>query len=77
MNGSFLLFPLNPSSFNISLTSSCFIKTYLSYTYVLFCYRKTLFDAEEDEYVPMPEDRPGGFAWGAAGGMLGGADPPQ
>uniref|UniRef100_A0A1B6MPE4 Derlin n=1 Tax=Graphocephala atropunctata TaxID=36148 RepID=A0A1B6MPE4_9HEMI len=35
---------------------------------------KSLFDtpADDADYVPMPEDRPGGFAWGAVG-----ENPPQ
>ena len=31
------------------------------------CFRKTIFDAPsaDPNYQPMPEDRPGGFHWGA------------
>lgn len=33
-----------------------------------YIFRKTLFDphVEDPDYNPLPEDRPGGFEWGAA-----------
>lgn len=32
----------------------------------MFNFRKTLFDTHPDDadYVPLPEERPGGFEWG-------------
>lgn len=37
------------------------------YCCVVNYYRKTLFDPppEDADYVPLPEERPGGFDWGA------------
>lgn len=37
--------------------------------FFFFFFRKTLFDApaEDADYVPLPEERPGGFEWGNGG----------
>lgn len=45
------------------------------YIYILFN-RKLIFDTPEEDpnYNPLPEERPGGFAWGE-GQRLGGWDP--
>lgn len=34
--------------------------------YFIFIFSKKLFDEhpEDPDYAPLPEDRPGGFAWG-------------
>ena len=39
----------------------------------MFIYFQTLFDGEPEDpnYNPLPEERPGGFDWGAAGDNAG------